>query len=826
MESSQNSGRVRATYRLQFHERFRLADALALVPYLSELGISHVYASPLTKASARSAHGYDVCDPRQLNPEIGTEDELAKLLATLRDHKMGLVLDIVPNHMAASTDNPWWNDLLLHGRKSAYAEYFDIEWESTSPQKNGKVLLPLLGGPYQEILAGGQIKLQAENGALSLCYGELKLPVTPGSLPYDFEIEKLNANPVALDKLIEHQNYRLVYWKEGDLELNYRRFFTITSLAGLRVEDKNVFDDSHRLVRSWIQQGWIDGLRVDHPDGLKDPAAYLQHLCDLAPAQWIVVEKILEPGEALPQGWPVAGTTGYDFLNEINEVFVNAKSEAALTTLYSSFTGEPTDYDQLVRDKKRTALNNMFVAEVSRLLKLIIPVALSDPLGGTFTLEGLRAATVELAACLPVYRTYGTARKGSVTDEDRQRIDNAIQLAKAGKPKVSPAIFELLRKILVERGNGEAEDEFADRFQQLTGPAMAKGVEDCAFYCFNCFVSLNEVGGNPAQFGSSVETFHGQCVTRQQDWPESMLGTASHDTKRGEDVRARLNVLSEIPEDWSAAVQQWAHLNERHHHGAYPGRNVEYFIYQTIVGAWPVSEERLLAYVEKAMREAGQHTSWKEPDSAYESGAKKFVSSLLKEPEFIGSLEQFVHSISEAGRINSLSQTLIKLTAPGVPDIYQGCELLDFSLVDPDNRRPVDFGLRRRLLDEARMLSAEAAWLHGDKSLAKLWLIWKVLKLRTAHPDLFAGQEIYEPISAGGVKPDHVVAFMRGDRLVTVAQRLPLALRSDWADTTIFLPEDPWHNYLTGETFHGPVVYLKQLLAKFPVALLSKESKL
>ncbi len=826
MESFQNPGRVRATYRLQFHERFRLSDALALVPYLSELGISHIYASPLTRSAAHSTHGYDVCDPRQLNPEIGTEDELAKLIVALRDHKMGLVLDIVPNHMAASTENPWWNDLLLHGRNSPYAGYFDIEWESTTPQKNGKLLLPVLGGPYQEMLEAGQIKLQAENGAHVICYAGLKFPIAPGSLSDGSDIGKLNASPAALDKLIERQNYRLEYWKEGDAELNYRRFFTITSLAGLRVEEENVFDDSHSLVKSWIQRGWIDGLRVDHPDGLKDPAAYLHRLHDLAPAPWIVVEKILEPGESLPQTWPVAGTTGYDFLSEVNAVFVHAKNEPALTESYSSFTGEPANYDKLVCDKKRAALNNAFVAEINRLLKLLIPIALRDPRAGKFTLEGLREATVELAACFPVYRTYGTAHKGSVTDEDRQRIDDAVKLAQTRQSKAAPEIFELLKKILLERGQGKLEDEFADRFQQLTGPAMAKGVEDCAFYCFNRFISLNEVGGNPAHFGSTVEAFHGLCATRQQDWPDSMLGTASHDTKRGEDVRARLNVLSEIPDAWSAAVQQWADLNERHHTGSCPDRNLEYFIYQTMAGAWPVSEERLLAYVEKAIREAGQHTSWREPNAAYESGVKKFISGILKEPEFIASLEKFVFSISEAGRVNSLSQTLIKLTAPGIPDIYQGCELLDFSLVDPDNRRPVDFGLRHQLLVEAKKLSAEAAWLHGNKSLAKLWLIWKILKLRTAHPDLFAGQAMYEPISVGGMKQDHVIAFMRGACLTTVAQRLPLTLQGDWADTTIFLPEGTWHNCLTGDTFHGPVVQLKQLLVKFPVALLSKELKL
>jgi (1->4)-alpha-D-glucan 1-alpha-D-glucosylmutase len=815
---------VRATYRLQFHEGFRLSDALAIVPYLSELGISHVFASPLTKACAHSTHGYDVCDHQELNPELGTEADLEQLIAVLREHKMGLVLDIVPNHMAASLENPWWKDVLTRGRESAFAACFDIDWESSDFQKRGKVLLPVLREPYQELLAGRQIKLQTGDGGHWLCYAGLKFPVASGSFPGG-DLKQINEDVGAMDDLVKRQNYRLVFWKQGDGELNYRRFFNITSLAGLRVEDLKVFDDSHKLVRAWMQKGWLDGLRVDHPDGLRDPARYLRRLRDMAPNAWIVVEKILEPGEPLPQNWPVAGTTGYDFLNQVNSIFIQAKNEGTMTRFYSDFTSERIDCGNLVRDKKRAALDGMFQAEICRLLKILAQIATQNQRWREFSIEGLREATEELAACFPVYRIYGTDQNGSVNSEECQRVDEAIKLAIDNKPQLPPEVFEMLKNLLVERGRGTLEDEFAGRFQQLTGPAMAKGKEDSAFYCFNRLISLNEVGGDPGQFGSTVEAFHGFCATLQGDWPDSMLATSSHDTKRGEDVRTRLDVLSEIPDQWCAAVRRWAGMNQSCHTGRFPDRNTEYFIYQTLVGAWPVSEERLQACMEKAVKEAGQITSWKEPDVAYESAVRNFISGILKQSGFIADLEKFVFHVSEAGHVNSLSQTLIKLTAPGIPDIYQGCELWNLSVVDPDNRRPVDFESRRRLLAKAKTLSAEEIWNQDCEPLAKLWLIWKALNFRAACPGRFAGNVGYEPISADGIKQDHVIAFMRGKDVITIVQRLPLTLQDDWADTSVFLPEGKWSDELTGEIFYGPVVYLKQLLAKFPVALLVSKDK-
>ncbi len=817
-ELSPTPENLRATYRLQFHEGFKLADALALVPYLSELGISHIYASPLLKACQHSQHGYDVCDPSQLNPELGTEADLEKLVLALREHKMGLVLDIVPNHMAATVENPWWNDVLKRGPDSAFAKYFDVDWEVPDQQTRGKVVLPVLGKPYAELLVEKQFSLKTAAKGHCLGYGENQFPVAEGSLPKDAPLEAINEDSAALDEIIRKQHYRLVFWQDGGAMLNYRRFFSIASLAGLRAEEPEVFDASHGLIQTWVKKGWIDGLRVDHPDGLRDPAGYLERLRRMAPKAWIVIEKILEPGESLPQAWPVSGTTGYDFMNRVNSIFVQTESEAVLTGFYSGFTGERIDYDELVRDKKRALLKSMFTAEVNRLLRILLQIASQDDRWRHFSFSDLHAVIVELAACFPVYRIYGSSADAPLRIEDQEHLREAVQLAAARQPQLTPDIFEMMTGLLSEHGRGDLAKDFAARFQQLTGPAMAKGVEDTAFYCFNRLLSLNEVGGNPGQFGSPVEVFHGFCATLQADWPGTMLATDTHDTKRGEDVRARLNVLSELPEEWCEAVRRWAAMNQCRRTGKFPDRNAEYLIFQTLAGAWPISERRLFAYVEKAIRESGQHTIWQAPDPGYEMAVQNFVIGLLGSPAFIKELEHFIARIHQAGCVNSLSQTLIKLTAPGIPDIYQGCELWNFSLVDPDNRRPVDFKLRHKMLARIKTLSASDVWCQ--EPLAKLWLIWKVLNFRASHPKLFSENNGYEPLSVQGTKKEHAVAFLRGSHVITIVPRLPRQLQNDWADTTLLLPEGEWLNVFTDEIFFGPVIHLKQLLAKFPVALL------
>ena len=815
--------KARATYRLQFHEGFRLADAQAIVPYLSELGISHIYASPLTKACAHSLHGYDVCDYRQLNPELGTEAELEKLVLALQEHQMGLVLDIVPNHMAAVVENPWWKDMLTHGRQSAFAAFFDIDWECSDPLTRGKVFLPVLGGYCSELLADKQIQLCAGPDGPCLCYAGHQFPVAPGSLPLNGDVGKINGDAMALETLIEQQNYRLAFWKDGDAGLNYRRFFSISSLAGLRVEEQKVFDESHELIEKWTDRGWVQGLRVDHPDGLRDPATYLHRLRGIAPEAWVVIEKILAPDESLPEGWPVAGTTGYDFLAQVNSIFVQTENERFFTNFYFEFTGERTDYGNLVHDKKRAALDHLFPAEINRLLGILIQIAAQNGSWRKFTSAELHEALSELVACFPTYRVYVRGRQGPSRSSEYLRIESAIKSAMSHKADLPREIFDMLQQILLGRMRGDLEDEFSARFQQLTGPAMAKGVEDTAFYCFNRFISLNEVGCNPGQFGASMESFHSFCMVQQKNWPDTMLASTTHDTKRGEDVRARLNILSEIPNEWCSAVRHWAAINQCYHQGSFPDRNAEYLFYQTLVGAWPISEKRLLAYMEKAAREAKQHTDWNEPKVVYEQALQNFVVAAMKDSNFMASVEKFVSSISRPGFINSLSQTLIKLTAPGVPDIYQGCELWNFSLVDPDNRQPVDFEMRRHLLAQAKSMSADEVWTGDNKPLAKLWLIWKTLCLRTKHSELFAGSKSYEPVSVLGQKRAHVIAFKRGEAAITIVQRLPATLQNDWADTSFALPRGKWCNQLTGDIFDGQFVYLKELLAQFPVALLVRK---
>jgi (1->4)-alpha-D-glucan 1-alpha-D-glucosylmutase len=809
----------RATYRLQFNEHFKLADALALVPYFSELGISHVYASPLLKAAAHSVHGYDVCDFNQLNPEIGTEEDLEKLVAALREKKMGLVLDIVPNHMGIATpENLWWQDVLKNGRNSPFANYFDIQWEPADPKLCGKVLVPILGDHYERVLERGELKVQMENGEPFLYYFQNRFPIAPASRPKIFSVEALNSNLADLDKLIQKQNYRLEFWGEGDLKLNYRRFFAVSTLAAVREEDEKVFDDVHGLLKQWLKKNYLDGLRVDHPDGLCDPKNYLERLHSLARSSWIVVEKILQPKEQLPEDWLVAGTVGYDFLNQLNGLFIQAKNKGALTNFYSEFTGEPADPGQMVREKKRLVLETLFTTEVNRLVDLLAQIGRRRPAHRQFSPDQFREALVELAACFPVYRAYVRPSERFVGKSDLIYNKEAVACAQKVRPDFSPEIFEFFSGLLLLFFQGELESEFVARFQQLTGPVMAKGVEDTTFYCLNYFTSLTEVGGDPGRFGVTDGEFHQFCRKQQERGGRSMLCSSTHDTKRSEDVRARLNVLSEIPAEWTEAVQRWAKMNERHRKNHFPDRNAEYAFYQTLLGAWPISAERISAYMEKASCEAKQHTDWNHRNTQYDGALKNFVTAALADRDFVQDLEKFIASLTEAAQINSLAQTLVKLTAPGVPDIYQGNEIWDFSLVDPDNRRPVDFELRKRLLAETKKLSAEESWKRRDEGLPKLWLIQRTLAFRKKHTNFFEGD--YEPIAAHGVNADHLIAFIRGGKAITIVPRfnhhrtggLPAQL----------LPRGMWRNEFTEEIFIGEVVAGK-LFRKFPVALLVQE---
>jgi (1->4)-alpha-D-glucan 1-alpha-D-glucosylmutase len=814
----------RTTYRFQFNEHFRLPDALALVPYLHELGLSHVYASPLFKAAPHSTHGYDVCDFTQLNPELGTEADLEKLVTALHWKKMGLVLDIVPNHMGIGTpENISWWDVLTYGEKSKFAHHFDIDWESSHENLRGKILIPILGDDYETLLNKGELQLLFENGKLFIGYQEHRFPLAPktiSKLPKDENgLKKFNSNFAAIDKLIRQQKYLLEFHAHGDAQLNYRRFFAVSSLAAVCVEDEKVFHGTHSLIRKWIEKGWLDGLRVDHPDGLRDPKKYLQRLRALAPDAWIVVEKILEPEELLPETWPVQGTTGYDFLNQLNGLFVDAASEKAFTDFYAEFTGETTDYAALVREKKRAVLKTILVAELNRLTALLAAIAAGRKEFKKISRAQWRDALAEIIVCFPVYRSYVAETNGATTAADIAVIKLAVHLACEERQDIPPTIFAFIHALLLKPQGSVAAKNFVARFQQLTGPVMAKGVEDTVFYCFNRFTSLNEVGGDPKIFGTSIESFHKFLSQQQKHWPHSELTTSTHDTKRAEDVRARLNVLSEIPETWAQTLRRWSKMNECHRQNNLPDRNAEYLFYQTLAGAWPLSEERAQFYMEKAAHESKQHTTWTNRNEPYEKALRNFVSETLRDPQFTTDLEHFTSTLATAAAANSLSQTLIKLIAPGVPDIYQGCELWDLSLVDPDNRRPVDFGLRQKLLAESKNLSAEKLWARRAEGLPKLWLIQKTLRLRGRLSDF--DKFSYEPILARGAKAENVFAFSRGGKVIPIVPRFVLQLKNDWQNTSLELPPGKWRNEFTGESLSGEL-RMENMFRKFPVALLAK----
>jgi (1->4)-alpha-D-glucan 1-alpha-D-glucosylmutase len=826
----------RATYRLQFHRDFTLRDALALVPYLHELGVSHLYASPLLAARKGSMHGYDVCDPTKLNPELGTKGDLEALVHALHERGMGLVLDLVPNHMAASPENPWWWDVLKLGPASAYANYFDVDWNSSDPQLRGKILLPVLGDELKSVLERGELKVVCENDEVTVRYYDHRFPASPGSLvvpekTIEQAVASFNASRAAMTAFLERQHYLLTFWRHGNTQVNYRRFFNIIELAGLRVELPQVFADSHNRILDWYQRGWLDGLRIDHPDGLLDPEQYLQCLRQSAFEAWITVEKILEPGEDLPTHWPVAGTTGYDFLNRVTGLFIDPAGEKPVTDFYAAFTGEPTDYLAIVREKKRQALQQLLPTEIDRLLRLLQPLATNESKLQHLTEEQFREALIELVADFPVYRTYVQADERRVSEEDIHHVAEAVRQGRQYQPGLGD-IFDFLQALLLLKTKGDKSAEFVMHFQQLTGPAMAKGVEDTTYYCFNRLVALNVVGGDPGQFGWSVAEFHAAGEHAQQQWPNAMLATSTHDTKRSEDVRARLSLLSEIPDEWAATVRRWSALNEKHRRDNLPDRNAEYLFYQTVLGAWPLSVERAVAYMEKAAREAKQHTTWTEINEPYEAALKHFVAAVLDDQEFVAEVKQFLKSLIEPGRINSLAQTLLKLTTPGVPDIYQGTELWDLSLVDPDNRRPVDYAVRQRRLAELKNLSPAQILARSDEGLPKLWLIQKTLKFRERNPEAFGAASKYEPLSAKGDKAAHVVAFNRSGSVITIVPRLVMRLANNWANTTLTLPDDlrdtTWLNVLTGEQISATSATgsmglpLAEVFSGFPVALLEK----
>jgi (1->4)-alpha-D-glucan 1-alpha-D-glucosylmutase len=876
----------RATYRVQLHAGFGFDDVAAIAPYLADLGVSHVYCSPYLQAVAGSTHGYDVVDHRSLNPELGGDEAFERMTRALAAHGLSQVLDIVPNHMAtAGRANAWWWDVLENGPSSRYAATFDIDW---SDERGGpRVLLPVLGDQYGRVLEAGDLRLVREGGSFVVRYHEHAAPVSPrtvdlllggaaarcgsdelatlagalGRLPpptatdrssvrqqhrdkevlrsllerllreqpgvaaaVDTMVAEVNAEPDALDALLARQNYRVAFWRVATEEVDYRRFFDISTLVGLRMEQPHVFDETHELVLRLVAEGTVTGLRVDHPDGLRDPEGYLRRLYEATAGTWVVVEKILEPGEELPPSWPVAGTTGYDFLNLVGGLFVDPAGEAPLTELHARFTGTSADYHDLRREKKHLVMRQSLAADVHRVTDLAVAVCERHRRHRDHTRSDLDGALRELVACFPVYRTYLHPGRPP-TDTDVAHVVVAAEDAVRRRPDLDPTLFEFLADVLLLRAPGQVEEELALRFQQLTGPVMAKGAEDTAFYCYRRLVSLNEVGGDPARFGTSPDDLHRANRGAAEAWPSTLLTLSTHDTKRSGDTRARIGLLSEVPDQWALAVRRWSSLNEVHKVDGWPDRGAEYLLYQALVGAWPISTERAVAYLEKATKEAKEHTSWIDPDPAYDAAVRAFVTSVLDDDAFVADLASFVGPLVEPGRVTSLAQTLLTLTAPGCPDLYQGTELWDLSLVDPDNRRPVDYDARRSLLDKVAGAGPGDVWDWADDGAPKLWLVHRALAVRRAEAPAFAAGAPYVALPARGDRAAHAVAYTRGDQVAVVVPRLVVGLDGEWGDTTVELPPGRWTDVLGGAQVDGGPVGLAGLLARFPVALLVAHDK-
>ena len=628
----------------------------------------------------------------------------------------------------------------------------------------------------------------------------------------DASVERVNRDPDMLDELLEHQSYRLAYWRTAARDMAYRRFFDINSLVGLRMERPEVFDSTHRLILEWVRSGDLHGLRVDHPDGLRDPEGYFERLHNAAPEAWIAAEKILEPGESLRRSWMANGTTGYDFLNVLSGLFVDRRGEEALTRFYRAFTGETDCWEEVAIRSKELVLRDILGSDLNRLTAMFVDICERHRDNRDFTRHDIHNALRGLVAAFPVYRTYVRAEQGQSAAEDEQFIDRAVELVKGRYPDTDNSLLDFLHSILLLKKSGDTESEFVMQFQQFTGPAMAKGVEDTAFYNYNRLLCLNEVGGDPGDFGTTPEEFHSWCERMSRDWPRTMLTTSTHDTKRGEDVRIRIALLAGMPDQWREAVLRWSVHTEHLKAEGSPDKNTEYGLYQTLVGAWPIETPRLVQYAIKAVREAKRGTSWAAPNAEFEQAVENFVTGMMGDAEFLEDARAFIEPLIGRARVLSLAQTLIRLTAPGVPDTYQGTELWDLNLVDPDNRRPVDYDLRRELLNQMDSMEAGEILTRMDSGLPKLWVMKQALHIR-------ARLGAYVPLAITGELKDSAIAFSRGEA-VTIVPRFPVETAC-WKDTSAGLPEGKWKNILTGEEIGENPVLLRSLFAKFPVALLA-----
>jgi (1->4)-alpha-D-glucan 1-alpha-D-glucosylmutase len=833
-------------------------------------------------------HGYDVIDPQAVNAELGGEEGHSRFCGVLKTLDLGQVLDIVPNHMAASQENKYWWDVLENGPSSRFAAWFDIGWNSAEVKLQNRVLIPVLGDQYGRVLSASEIKIHYEGGLFQLRYFENSFPLAPRSLAIPLSmaakyvnapilgfiadslarlpapdsteeevltarhrdktilyellkrvtkeqqgvapaitraVDELNANIDALDSLLNLQNYRLAYWRTADQELGYRRFLDVNTLIGVRVERPRVFNATHARIMEWLRNGVLDGVRVDHPDGLRDPGLYFERLRASSPGAWIVAEKILQPEERLRESWPIDGTTGYDFLNACNGLLVYGEGMNELTEIYSNFTGDTVQFDSMAHAKKLNVEHEGLGSDVNRLAQLFVEICENNRDRRDYTRAEIRRAIREVAASFSVYRTYVAPGRDEVTEEDVKQISTAVGFAKTQRTDISPDLYDFICDVLTLRARGKVETEFLLRFQQFTSAVMAKGLEDTAFYCYNRMIGLNEVGGAPERGGTTLGEFHSYCERMQNDHPLTMNTLTTHDTKRSEDVRARLAVLTEIPGNWRSTLHRWSRRNQQFKTGKFPDRNTEYLLYQTLIGTWPITLDRITSYMEKAVREAKQQTSWTQQNKEFEDALKLFIERILASNEFVSALEEFVERVLLPGRINSLTQTLLKCTAPGVPDTYQGSEIWDLRLVDPDNRGEIDYETRQAMLAELEAgMSAEEIMNRMDSGLPKLWVLHKTLRLRHETPEWFGREAAYIPLPVEGSKQAHMIAFLRGDSVAAVAPRWNVKLGSGFGLTSVALPQGSWTNILTGEAVKGGSVRAQLLFQRFPVALLVRNA--
>lgn len=873
------------TYRVQLCPDFTLSDAADTCRYWAALGVSHLYASPYLQATPGSTHGYDVVDPARVNRELGGEGARVQLVNALTAANLQQLIDVVPNHMAIrGADNAWWWDVLENGPSSRYASYFDVEWRASGSER---VLLPILGDQYGVELEAGKITLARDEGRFFVQYYEHKHPLGPRSLGHllrpvaeriqsptlgfiadalaelpapnapeassrrrrhrdkqvlhseleslcedaavaraiDEHLHETNQDPDAMHEVLEHQTYRLAYWRVGNHELEYRRFFDINSLVGLRVEDEEVLQATHTLVLKWLAAGTVHGLRIDHIDGLYDPSEYLARLRQRATDAWIIVEKILEDDEELPS-WPVSGTTGYDFLNQAQRLLTDPTGEAPLTALYHDVLGVEEVYEEVVIECKRLVLSEGLASDVQRLVNRLADICQHHRRYRDHSRMELLNIIVELCVAFPVYRTY--VRPGTpVTPGDRRIIREACQQALHNAPELDPRLMHFVESLLLLEYDGASEHEFVMRFQQVTGPAMAKGVEDTAFYRYGRLIALNEVGGNPSNLSIDVEHFHNLMQRRHHLQNETLNTTSTHDSKRSEDVRARLLALSEVPERWRGAVAHWRSVLAAAKtalgtdgSSLAPDARTEYFLLQNLIGAWPIGPERMIQYMTKALREGKLHSSWHAPNEAYELAVARYLHSIYENEELLENIDSFVGSLADATYCNSLSQTALKLFCPGVPDIYQGTELWDFSLVDPDNRRPVDYARRRQLLENLLRDEPRLLWEERQSGAIKLHFIVQGLLLRQRRASSFGATGTYRPLTAHGRRADRVIGFQRGHDVAVYVARWWLKFGDDFRDTTLELPPGSWTNVFTGERDLSGQLPAADVLAGLPAAAL------